>query len=379
MRIINGRVLLADGSLEETDLDIGGDVITAIGEQTDVAEKIDATGLLVLPGIVDIHGDAFERQVMPRPGVGVDHDIAFMETDRQLVGNGITTAFHGITYSWEPGLRGADQCRKVLDSLNRLKADFACDTRIHLRWETFNLDAVDEVENWIGSGQIDLLAFNDHTPTIYDRVNGPVKKKIGEYTGRSGLDEAEFTGLLKEVYDRADEVPPAIERLAAAARENGVAQLSHDDRTAEVRGWYDDLGCRIAEFPVTNEALDKAVDLGNPIVFGAPNVMRGGSHTGALNAAQMVQQGRCDILASDYYYPSMLVAAFKLSEMGHCSFSDAWSKISKNPAHAAGLTDRGELAAGKRADLVLVDPDAPGGPRVKVTIRAGDIVNRLHV
>ncbi len=379
MNIVNGRVLLADGEIAETDLSIQEGRIAGIGAAAGAGETIDAAGHLVLPGIVDIHGDAFERQVMPRPGVHVDHDIAFMETDRQLVGNGITTAYHGITYSWEPGLRGAEQCRTVLETLQRLKNSFGCDTRVHLRWETYNLDAVDEVMDWIASGRIDLLAFNDHTPMIVREVRSQVKKKIGQYTGRTGLEEGAFVALVDRVAAREDEVPGAIDTLAGAAREHGVAQLSHDDRTAEIRSRFDAIGCRIAEFPMTDEAAGKAVALGNPIVLGCPNVMRGGSHNGSLNAAEMVRIGRCDILASDYYYPSMMVSAFKLADQGDCSFAQAWAKISANPARAAGLTDRGEIAPGKRADLVIVDPDAPGRARAKVTVSAGDIVHRMRM
>lgn len=370
---VNGRVLLPEGGFEEVSVTLAGDRIAALGGASDGAE-IDATGLWVLPGMVDIHGDAFERQMMPRPGVHVDHAIAFMETDRQLVSNGITTAFHGITYSWEPGLRGAEQCRDVLDAIEALRPSFGCDARTHLRWETYNLDAVTEVEDWIGSGRIDLLAFNDHTPAIVERVTSPEKKKLGEYTGRTGLTEQEFVQLAQSVASHHGDVPDAISRLARVAGAAQIAQLSHDDKTAETRSWYNGLGCTVAEFPMTDEAADEAVRLDNPIVLGAPNVMRGGSHNGALNAAENVRNGRCDVLASDYYYPSMLAAAFRLERDGCCGFSEAWAKVSRNPAMAAGLTDRGEIAEGARADLLLVDPDTPAGPQVRLSVSAGRVV-----
>lgn len=373
-RIVNGLVLVPDGGFEETSVGIEGAVIAAVGSSSSGGPEIDAKGLWVLPGMVDIHGDAFERQMMPRPGVHVDHPIAFMETDRQLISNGITTAFHGITYSWEPGLRGAEQCRSVLNAIEALRPAFGCDTRTHLRWETYNLDAVAEVEGWIEGGRIDLLAFNDHTPAILERVLSPEKKKLGEYTGRTGLSAEEFIALTQHVSAHGEEVPAAVSRLAAAAVRAGVAQLSHDDKTAEIRRWYDGLGCTVAEFPMTNEAADEAVTLANPIVLGAPNVMRGGSHNGSLNAADNVRDGRCDVLASDYYYPSMLAAAFRLQRDGCCDFPEAWAKVSRNPAAAAGLSDRGEIAAGARADLILVDPETPAGPQVRATIAGGSLV-----
>ena len=379
MIIENGRVLLPDGEFVNASVRIEDNVIAEVGESARNGEVIDAAGAMVLPGLVDIHGDAFERQIMPRPGVHIDPAIGFMETDRQLVANGITTAYHGITYSWEPGLRGAEQCRSVLAALEALTPVLACDTKVHLRWETYNLDAVEEVEEWLQDGKVDLLAFNDHTPLVVEETRDPQGRKLSGYTGRTGLTVSGFTDLVERVAERADEVPAAIERLAGSARRHAVAQLSHDDRTAEVRAWYHGLGCSVAEFPVTDGAADEAVKLGNPIVLGGPNVLRGGSHTGALNAADMVAKGRCDILASDYYYPSMMHAAFKLAEDGHCSFPDAWFKVSRNPARAAGLADRGEIGPGQRADLVVVDPDGPGGARAKVTVRAGTVVHKCDI
>ena len=123
----------------------------------------DAGGYLVLPGIVDLHGDAFERQLMPRPGVHFAPVPALLETDRQLLANGITTAYHGVTLSWEPGLRGIEAAREFLAALSAVRPRLGADARLHLRFECFNLDAVEEVVSWIEAGRIDLLAFNEHT------------------------------------------------------------------------------------------------------------------------------------------------------------------------------------------------------------------------
>ena len=123
---------------------------------------IDATGLLVLPGIVDIHGDAFERQMMPRPRVAFPLDIALLESDRQAVSNGITTVFHGVTWSWEPGLRGAENARAILAGIERIRPRLGADTRYHLRHETYNLDAEPEINEWLADRRIDAIAFNDH-------------------------------------------------------------------------------------------------------------------------------------------------------------------------------------------------------------------------
>src|ERR1700730_18098527 len=159
--IEGGRVLHRNG-FEDATVRAGGGAIAAVGEAGGAGQRIDARDLLVLPGIVDIHGDAFERQMMPRPGVGFPIDVALLESDRQAIANGITTVFHGVTWSWEPGLRGPDNARAILEALERLEPRLAADTRLHLRHETYNLDAEPEITGWLNEGRIDALAFNDH-------------------------------------------------------------------------------------------------------------------------------------------------------------------------------------------------------------------------
>src|SRR5215468_4936676 len=149
-RIVGARVLL-DGGLEDTTLHVSphDGLISAIGADCAGIRTLDARGLLLLPGIVDIHGDAFERQIMPRPGVDIALDIALVDSDRQAVANGITTVFHGVTWSWEPGLRGPDNARRLLAAIEALRGTLAADTRFHLRHETYNLAAEAEVCDWI--------------------------------------------------------------------------------------------------------------------------------------------------------------------------------------------------------------------------------------
>src|SRR6516164_4705413 len=163
LRIAGGRVLL-DGGFEETDLhvSIADGTISEIGADRAAGRTIDAAGLLVLPGIVDIHGDAFERQIMPRPGVDFAMDIALIDSDRQAIANGITTVFHGLTWSWEPGLRGPENARAMLAAIEHMRPRLAADTRLHLRLETYSLDAEIEIIEWLRARRVHLLAFNDH-------------------------------------------------------------------------------------------------------------------------------------------------------------------------------------------------------------------------
>lgn len=333
--------------------------------------RLDATDLLVLPGIVDAHGDAFERQLMPRPGVGFPVELALLETDRQLIANGITTAFHSVTWSWEPGLRDSRMARLILDAIERLGGELACDTRFHLRHEAHNLDAEPEILDWIAARRIAVLSFNDHVHDVRADIG---KGKQQKYLDRTGLDGDGWRRLFDEVAARGDEVPASIERLAAAGRAAAIPMMSHDDLSPETRDWFHARGVRVCEFPETEATAARARAHGDHVVFGAPNVVRGGSHTTAPNASEMVAKGLGTVLASDYYYPALALAPFRLVERGITEIAAAWPLVSTNPAEALGLDDRGALAPGKRADIALVD--ARGAvPRVVATIVAGRIVH----
>jgi alpha-D-ribose 1-methylphosphonate 5-triphosphate diphosphatase len=371
--IDRGRALLG-GELRETSLRIAngkiGSIDTAHGQDS---IGIDAGGLLVLPGIVDLHGDAFERQMMPRPGVDFPIDVALIDSDHQAIANGITTVFHGTTWSWEPGLRSGDNARRLLETIERLRPQLAADTRFHLRQETYNLDAEAEIMQWLAQRRIDLLAFNDHMDSTISSAAKPHKRS--RMVERTGLSDREFDTLVDRVVGRAGEVAGSVARLARAAQEAGVRTLSHDDDTPAMRQAYRAQGVAIAEFPVNEETARDAADSSDFIVFGAPNVVRGGSHTGWTRASDMIAKGLCSILASDYYYPAPLLAAFRLAADGVLPLPDAWNLISSAPARAAGLADRGVLEADHRADVILVDDAIPLRPRIVAVIAAGRLVH----
>ncbi|MFH1341810.1 MAG: alpha-D-ribose 1-methylphosphonate 5-triphosphate diphosphatase [Pseudomonadota bacterium] len=373
LSIDGGRALLGN-EFHETSLRIAGREISAVdSDRGHGSIGIDASSLKVLPGIVDLHGDAFERQMMPRAGVDFPVDVALIDSDRQAVANGITTVFHATTWSWEPGLRSADNARMLLEAIEALRPQLAADTRFHLRHETYNLDAEAEIGQWLSDGRIDLFAFNDHMDSTVASLAKPQKRS--RMVERTGLSSEAFDALVARVVSRGHDVPASVSRLAGMARAAGVGMLSHDDESPAMRRAFRDLGVGIAEFPVNEETAREAAASGDFIVFGAPNVVRGGSHTGWTKAADMIAKGLCSILASDYYYPAPLLAAFRLAADGVLPLARAWHLISAAPATAAGLTDRGVLAAGRRADIILVDDAVPLRPRIVGVIAAGRLVH----
>jgi alpha-D-ribose 1-methylphosphonate 5-triphosphate diphosphatase len=367
LHIVNGTVLLDSDGLVKADLTVSDGKIDQIGGSAG-GTQFNASGLLVLPGIVDLHGDAFERQLQPRPGVDFPAGLALRDTEAQLLSNGITTAFHGVTLSWEPGLRSLTAWRAMLDALDA--GSWTCDMRVHLRWEAYNLEALDTAVADIATGRVHLLAFNDHTPSILKKLKDPVEG--AKYSGRAGMKMDAFRTMADQIASRADAVPAALDRIAAAARMAGLPMASHDDDSIAIRDSFRSRGARICEFPMAEEVGRAAVDAGDFVAMGCPNVVRGGSHLGWASAARLAEAGICTVLTSDYYYPAMMRAAFILSDRGVLDLPRAWALISTNPARAGGLADRGVIDAGKRADLVVVDPVTS---RAVATIAAGQVAH----
>lgn len=354
LRVIGGRVLLPEG-LEEVDLLVEDGRIAAIGDAGSRGPVFDARGLLVLPGIVDIHGDAFERQIQPRPGVDFPIDLALADTEAQLLANGITTAFHGVTLSWEPGLRSLDAWRALLTALEARR--WTCDMRVHLRWEAYNLDALETALADIEARRVHLVAFNDHTPSILHKLADPVAG--AKYSERAGMKLDAFRVLADRIASRSSEVPASQERIAAAARAAGIPLASHDDATIATRAAFRAHGARICEFPLAEDVGEAARAAGDWVVMGSPNVVRGRSHLGWASAARLAEAGICSVLSSDYFYPSMMRAALTLADRGVLELPAAWRLISANPARAAGLADRGTIEHAKRADLLALDTAIP--------------------
>ena len=395
VELIQGARVIVDDRIEVTSVRIEAGLITGLDVARDGATIVPGKGRLLAPAFVDIHGDAFERQIMPRPGVTVPMDVALLETDRQLAANGIATAYHALTLSWEPGLRSVDTGWQVVRGIAALRDRLTADNRIQLRWETFCPEAEPLIAHVLAGPDRQALAFNDHTTMallhpavalqdrpfdhaqdfpVTDMTAPEFLHKMGERAKRSRMTTADFVTLITQVWGRRAEVPAHIARIAALARAHDIPMLSHDDTQVQTRDYFRDLGARLAEFPMHERVVLAARAAGDQIVLGAPNAMRGGSHLGSPAAGDMVARGLCDILASDYYYPSMLGAVVRLHADRVAPLPALWKLVAANPAAAMGLTDRGRIAPGLRADLLLLDwPDGgtPAPLRTWVAGRSG--------
>ena len=394
--LIKGAQILTGDEIIQDDLAVEGGQISAIGSDARGDLTIDGAGLLLAPGLVDIHGDAFERQIMARPGVFFDIDLAFLDTDRQLAANGITTAYHALTLSWEPGLRSVERGAEVIDGLTALEPRLTVDHRVQLRWETFASEAEALIEETVASAtKAPSIAFNDHTTMmlrakdmrVQDRplVMAPddliasddpvLLKRCLTPARRSDMTVEAYRDMLVGKWSARDKVEDGIARMAKLGAANGLPMLSHDDSFPEMRQYWTAKGAKIAEFPMSKLTAEDAKSRDEWVVYGAPNAVRGGSHIGSPGTADMVEAGLCDVVASDYYYPAMLAGIAKMHAENRASLPALWKTVSTNPAKASGLTDRGEIAIGKRADLVLIDWPEGAPPAIAMTLSGGHIAH----
>jgi alpha-D-ribose 1-methylphosphonate 5-triphosphate diphosphatase len=393
-----GATVYLPGEIVETNVTVADGAIAEIGSTTQ-GTVIDARGKILAPALIDVHGDAFERQLMPRPGVFFPTDAAVIDTDRQLAANGIATAYHAITLGWEPGLRDVARGKQLMEAMQNLAPRLLVENRVQLRWETFAFEALDVIEWALKSPLTPSIAFNDHTSMtmraydvpIQDRAfelspdfsiasldDARMKSRTASKAKRAGLTEEDYITLLGKVWERRADVPTKIAEVAELGRAAGAPMLSHDDTRADTRRFFRELGAFVAEFPMVTEAAEAARGNGDLIVFGAPNAARGGSHIGSLGAGDMVEAGLCDALASDYFYPAMLSAIARLDAEARADRSTLWSLVSSGPAKAMNLRDRGDIEVGKRADLVLVDWPDQQAPSILGTWVAGRCAYRGH-
>lgn len=365
-----GARWLAPEGLREGPLSVSAGLIAGvIAGVTSAAggRAVDLSGKLILPGIVDLHGDGFERHLAPRRGAMTNLAAGLVSAEAELAANGITTAVLAQFYSWEGGLRSPDFARRMLAALARARPLLDTDLQVQLRLETHMIDDFPAVLELLSDHAIRYVAFNDHLPHARLAAGRTIPRLTGTAL-KSGRSPEAHLALMQALHARSAEVPAALDALCGTLAARGIRFASHDDATPEDRAIWAARGAGISEFPETREAAEAAHVAGQPVILGAPNVVRGASHKGKVSARDLVADGLCTALASDYHYPAPRNAVWELVDLGVLSLAEAWALVSSGPAEVLGLADRGRLSPGLRADLLVLDAETR---RVEATLCAG--------
>ena len=358
-------LILANARLVLRDSVVTGSLAVRDGRIADIAEgrarppgAVDCAGGLVIPGMVELHTDNLEKHLRPRPGVDWPQAAAVVAHDGEIAAAGITTVFDAVRVG---SLRGAGRefdrdtyARPVVTAIDRLVAAGALriSHMTHLRAELCSHSVLEEMDGFGPEDRVRIVSVMDHTPG--QRQFRDESKYRQYYQGKHGLSEqamADFIRLTKALTAEIGARNAA--GVIARAKALGAVLASHDDTTEAHVAASLEAGVDFAEFPTTLEAARAYHAAGRPVMMGAPNILRGGSHSGNVAAMELAEAGLLDILSSDYAPSALLMGAMRIAGASG-DLPGAIALVSANPAHATGLDDRGEIAIGRRADLVTL-------------------------
>ncbi|MFL4468850.1 alpha-D-ribose 1-methylphosphonate 5-triphosphate diphosphatase [Tateyamaria armeniaca] len=341
--VVTGSLKLRDGLIAS--MDTGASV--PVG-------ALDCNGDYLAPGLIELHTDNLERHITPRPKVEWPHGPAILAHDREMAGCGITTVFDAMRVGSIPESKGRylKYARALSSELLALRARGALKIShfLHLRAEICSETLPDELAEFTPEDRVRIVSLMDHTPG--QRQFRDIEKMKGYVMGKRQMSEEDFTEHVANLLDLQNRLGAIHE--AAAVRDGtrlGAVLASHDDTTAEQVGTSAGHGVTMAEFPTTVEAAQACRDHGIAIIMGAPNLVRGGSHSGNVAAQDLAERELLDIVSSDYVPAALLLSAVQLGDVWG-NLARGIATVTANPAQAVSLKDRGVLEVGKRADVI---------------------------
>lgn len=329
-------------------------------------------GHTVMPGLVDVHCDAIEKEVEPRANVLFPLAFAVAQVDRRNAAAGITTPYHALSFANKQfGVRNNEIASDLVRKLAAWRRHGLVDNRIHCRYEITDAAAVPILETLMDEGVVDLLSVMDHSPGQgqFKTLDAYVDYMMGNH-GMTREDAAEAAAQKAAERDGAQE---RVHRLLAQAHRLAIPTASHDDDSPQRIDAMHGLGVRMSEFPINLETAHAAAAHALPTILGAPNVLRGRSQSGSMRAIDAIRAGVGHILCSDYQPATLIAAAFAAARLAELPLDQAVALVTANPADACLLQDRGRLIPGARADVIAV-AEVEGQPMVTHTWSAGRLV-----
>ncbi|MEM6588063.1 MAG: alpha-D-ribose 1-methylphosphonate 5-triphosphate diphosphatase [Pseudomonadota bacterium] len=353
--VLANATLILPGETVTGAIAFTGDAITDISTGSSVpAGATDCHGDYVSPGLIELHTDNLERHIQPRPKVDWPHDAAILAHDAELASTGITTVFDAMRVGSIPEGRAryGQYARGLATELLEMREADALKIShfLHLRAEVCSATLVEELDEFTDHDRVGLVSLMDHTPG--QRQFRDISKLRTYVMGKHGLTDEGFEAHIAQLRElRATYGERHEQETVKAARRFGAVLASHDDTTAEQVATSADYGIRLAEFPTTREAAEACHTHNIAVMMGAPNLIRGGSHSGNVAASDLAATGHLDMLSSDYVPSALLMAAVQLGEVWQ-DMARGIATVTVNPARAAGLKDRGTLEVGARADVI---------------------------
>ncbi|MGO6673968.1 alpha-D-ribose 1-methylphosphonate 5-triphosphate diphosphatase [Rhizobium leguminosarum] len=375
MWLSNFTLVLPNEVVSEGSVRVEDGAIAEIRPEPVAGAAIDGGGRLLMPGFVDLHGDMIEREIAPRPNATMPIDFGIHELDKKLAAAGVTTAFAAVSFATESvygHVRSLETTSAVIEGINRLRDDLLIDHRVHARYEITNVGAAPALERLLNADQIDMVSLTDHTPGQGQYNN--LQSYILSISERRAISEEMAAEIVaKRIAMRSNpDIDAKLKEIVALSLKHRLSLASHDDDSVEKVAEMHDLGVTISEFPVTAPAAEEARRRGLWTLMGAPNALRGQSMSGNLSALDAARAGLLSIIAADYHPAAFVPGIFKLADMLEGGLPAAVAMATGNAARSAGLSDRGEIAIGQRADLVVVEPGDIN--RIRATLRAGRFV-----
>jgi alpha-D-ribose 1-methylphosphonate 5-triphosphate diphosphatase len=353
----NARIVTADEMFMGTVAVRDGMIHDVSRQKSQAAQAQDLQGDYLIPGLVELHTDNLEKYMNPRPGVDWPSESAVLAHDAQIVSAGITTVFDALSIGdVSPQGQRLKQLPLMLKAIahSQEQGHTRAEHRLHLRCELCHEKTLGIFNELVEHPLVQLVSVMDHSPG--QRQFAKLEKYRQYYQGKYHLSPAEMDAFIEQQLGNSLLYSDRYRRsIVQTCRERTLSMASHDDATRAHAQESADYGMSIAEFPTTVEAASASHQLGLKVLMGAPNIVRGGSHSGNVAAAELADYGVLDILSSDYYPASLLQAAWLLAGQDNpYDLPVAIATVSLAPARAAGLSDRGEIRTGLRADLVHV-------------------------